>query len=93
MREYNVQDIDTLEEVYLKMRSWSTTHPNLAIFYNSGKPMCPKCSSLELESINPVQTNTQQYKGWRCKNCGGLARGRRTISDKEFGKTQLVNAV
>lgn len=93
MREYNIQDIGTLEEVYLKLRPWITTHPNLGIFFNSDVMMCPKCASTELQPVNPVPTDTQIYRGYRCKNCGGLARGKTTIATPEKRKSVLRNAV
>lgn len=93
MREYNIQDIGTLEEVYLKMRPWITTHPNLAMFYESDVIMCPKCSSTQLKIIKPINTDTQKYKGYRCENCGGIARGRATIATPEKRKSVLRNAV
>ena len=94
MREYNIQDIETLEEVYYALRPWATQHPNLGIFLENTRKVCPKCASPELKAIRKViNTNTQSYSGYECKNCGGYCRGRRNITDKEKKKSLLVNAV
>ena len=47
MREYNIDDILSLEEMYLKMRPWMTQHPNVAIMSSETleSPTCPKCGS------------------------------------------------
>ncbi len=93
MKEYNIGDIDTLEEVYYKLRQWDSKAPNVAIFQEETRSVCPKCGSGELKKTNPVRTNTQMYHGFRCRNCNGLARSRTTISDKDKRKALLVNAV
>lgn len=94
MREYNIQDVDTLEEVYYALRPWATQHPNLGIFLEQSRPVCPKCASPEVKMITkPICTNTQQYQGYECKNCGGMMRGRTTIASKEKRKSMIVHAV
>lgn len=93
LKEYNIGDIDTLEEVYYALRPWASRHPNIAVFMDTKKSACPKCGSYELEAVNPIRTNTMVYPGFRCKNCGGLSRGRHNISEKEVKKATLVNAV
>lgn len=92
LKEYNIGDIDTLEEVYYRLRSWATQHPNLGIYLHDTRSVCPKCASTDLERINPIATNTQIYPGYRCKSCGGLCRGTRTIAEKEKRLANRVNA-
>lgn len=43
MKKYNVDDVRTLEEVYLKMRPWIVQHPNIAAYFEGEAPACPKC--------------------------------------------------
>lgn len=94
MKAYNIQDVVTLEEVYYALRPWATQHPNLGIFLEENVSVCPKCASRELKPLRkPICTNTQQYKGYECKNCGGILRGSRTIATKEKRKSMVVNAV
>mgnify|MGYP003131836848 CR=1 FL=1 len=92
MKLYNILDTEILESVYYKLRAWSTKHPNLGIFSLENIPMCPKCQSIDLKKINSIPTNTQEYDGYRCNNCGGIARGPRTISPLEKRKATLRNA-
>lgn len=93
LKKYNIQDIDTLEEVYIKMRAWATNHPNLGVFFEEYRSVCPKCGSGELERISPIRTNTQVYEGYRCSNCGGLCRGTRTIAPIQRRRTMTTQAV
>lgn len=96
MRKYNIQDVDVLEEVYLKMRPWITDHPNMGVLKEEGRPICPKCGSGELQKPRRKHyctTNTGKYDLFVCRNCGGYCRGRTTVYDKEKRKALTVNAV
>lgn len=45
MKRYNVRDVTSLEELYLKLRPWNTTQPNAGVFIGGDKPVCSKCGS------------------------------------------------
>ena len=96
MEVYNRQDVKVLEEVYLKMRPWIADHPNMGILQEEGRPVCPKCGSGEMKRPTKKKfttTNTGKYRLYRCSNCTGYARSRRTELDKEKGKKLTVHAV
>lgn len=77
MRKYNIQDIDTLEEVYLKLRPWATQHPNMSVFQdNTDGPSCPKCGSEKVSPRGFYHTNVAVYQRYRCDCCGGWSRSR-----------------
>lgn len=95
MRVYNVQDVEVLEAVYLKLRPYIKSHPNIAVYTNSDKPSCSACGSnnIHLEKDKDGKqkyqtTNTGIFPVWRCE-CGALSRGRRTDFDKT--KTLLTS--
>lgn len=93
MKVYNIQDILTLEEVYMKMRPWIRNHANLGILLEADVPVCPKCGSVHVHHRGYTTTNTGKYRRYRCVDCGGWARTRLTEYDKEKRKVLLVNAV
>lgn len=96
MKTYNIQDVGTLEEVYLRMRPWISDHPNMGILLESNIPICPKCASPELRKPRRkhfITTNTQKYHLYTCTNCGGYARSRTTVLEKEKRKKLVVHAV
>jgi predicted RNA-binding Zn-ribbon protein involved in translation (DUF1610 family) len=93
MRLYNIQDILTLEEVYIKMRPWIRNHANLGIYIEHDGPVCPKCGSVHVTRRGYTTTNTGKYQRFRCNDCGGWARSRITELPKELRKVLLVNAV
>lgn len=92
MKAYNIQDIISLEEVYVKLRPWMPNHPNLGVLSESTDHVCPKCGSHHLQRRGFYTTNTGKYQRYQCNDCGGWSRTRRTELPKEVGKVLLTNA-
>jgi hypothetical protein len=91
MRIYNIQDVRTLEEVYLKMRPYMKRHPNVAVFAEADRPLCPKCGSGDIQLRGFVTTNVYKYRKYRCNSCGGWSRTRFNVLDTSITKNTLVN--
>jgi hypothetical protein len=82
MLEYNVQDVVVLEEVYMKLRHWSKTHPNVALFGPAGKPRCVCCGSEKLTKLDKSYfTSTCEYEMYSCGECGKMNRSRVSVSE------------
>lgn len=90
MREYNLGDIVTLEELYVEMLPWIDTHPNMAL-YNAGlaKPACPNCGGYHLQSRGLQRTKTQAYHRFQCTDCGSWSRERYSVTRRN--KNVLTN--
>lgn len=71
MAKYNIGDIKILRDVYLKLRPFMPTHPNLALYGNPSS--CPKCgaASIHLQSRGYKTTNLTKKRTWWCKVCKG----------------------
>jgi DNA polymerase III alpha subunit (gram-positive type)/DNA-directed RNA polymerase subunit RPC12/RpoP len=92
MERYNRRDVTILEEVYLRIRPWIKSHPNVGLFVNSDEPVCPYCGSEEvIEDDNHYYTMTGKYATYVCKRCGGISRARKTSFDKEKAKNLIVS--
>lgn len=89
MSKYNDQDVILLEEVYLKLRPYIRSHPNIGIYIESDRTICSCCGSGNLinERGKFFYTQTTKYPIFRCMDCGGLTRGRKTVLDKIVKKT------
>lgn len=89
MNEYNIADIVLLEEVYLRIRPYIKSHPNLDLYKDSAEATCPICGSTHLEEVSDKYFFTQavRYKVYRCDDCGGLSRSKTGV--KYFHKKQL----
>ena len=93
MKLYNIQDVVTLEEIYLKLRPWDRFHPNVGVFMQEDRPVCPKCGSHHIQYRGYTYTNVGKYRRIHCQDCGGWARTRHTEYPKEIRKELIINAV
>ena len=74
MLEYNKQDVVALEELYVRIRPWMKSHPNLALYVDSTESLCPTCTSDNLQWNGYYYTPAGKYASFRCLNCGALGR-------------------
>lgn len=89
MQIYNIQDVEVLEAVYLKLRPYIKSHPNVSVYMESDKQLCSACGSEDVVDTGNYQyTNTGKFKLYRCE-CGALSRGKRSDFDKT--KTALTS--
>lgn len=91
MQMYNRQDVDLLENVYLRLRNHSTRHPNLAATFGD-KPRCNICLSDNVTFTgNTVTTNLSEFPEVICNDCGARSKTRKSLTTKEQRKNFLSN--
>ena len=73
MRQYNVHDVDLLEEVYEKLRPWSTNHPNFNLY--TRETACPVCQGKKFQKRGHLMTRTGQKPRLQCTTCGKWSLG------------------
>jgi len=83
MDEYCQQDVRILEDVYIKLRPFVRSHPNLGLFINKGYKTCPACGSTDLKKEGRYQTTVNIYDAYRCQDCGSITRNRKHALSKE----------
>ena len=69
MAKYNKQDVDLLYNVYEKLKSWSTNHPNINVF--AGNDACPICGCKRLIKRGFNLNKTGKTQRLQCLDCGG----------------------
>lgn len=73
MLRYNRHDVILMEQVYLLIRPYMKTHPNLGMY--TDKTVCPKCGSSKGFKRGGFYSNsTTKYQIFRCKDCRGWTR-------------------
>lgn len=87
MEMYNKQDIVLLEEVYLRIRHWMTTHPNMNL-YQGSRIHCRVCGGLNLAPIDGAYhyMMVQKRQMYFCDDCRSWSKGE-IIKE---GKTPLL---
>jgi predicted RNA-binding Zn-ribbon protein involved in translation (DUF1610 family) len=91
MRKYNIPDIESCEQVYLKLRPWITGHPNVAIYSDGEELACPVCGGHHMRQDGHSYTNVGQYLRYQCDDCGAWSRSRYTVNSKEKRRALLTN--
>lgn len=91
MRKYNIPDVISMEELYLKLRPWVRGHTNVAVYTDDETMACPVCGSHKVEQDGFMYTNVGQYLRYQCGGCGAWSRSRRTINSVDKRKSLLTN--
>lgn len=87
MDKYCQQDVKILEDVYLYLRPFITSHPNLGLYIETNTQSCPSCGSTDLKKEGHYATNVNLYDAFRCGGCGSITRSRRSSVTQEDKKT------
>lgn len=74
MLDYNKQDVQLEEEVYMKLRPWMDKHPNLNVYSGTNFSVCPKCGTTNLHWNGKYATPLGLYRAFRCEDCGSIGR-------------------
>lgn len=73
MREYNVQDILSLEALYLRLRPYIGNHPNVGKHGHS----CPSCGSIDLQKRGVYKPKSGLvYDRFSCNTCGSWSKSK-----------------
>jgi len=87
MQKYNEEDVRLLEEVYIELRPWIKSHPNVGIYIDGEAKACPTCGSENIRRNGSYYTTTvNQYQSYSCNNCGSHCRelkGIRTLNERQ----------
>lgn len=91
MAKYNIGDITLLRNVYMKLRPFMPTHPNLALYGDIDS--CPKCGAhrSNLTRRGYRYTNLTKKVVWHCKACNGYSSSRLPVSAKVEPRPERVS--
>jgi len=90
MKEYNIQDVNVLEQVYERMLPWIPNHPNVGAYADS-PAVCPNCGGSHFQRRGTAIAVLLKYYRYQCKDCGKWVRGTKTISLKGVEKIVGIN--
>lgn len=86
MKEYNIMDVISLEELYTKLRAWYPTHVSLSAFMEKTEDevICPKCGGTHVQKRGSYVTKQGvRYQRYQCQTCYGWSKGRFSLSNKQ----------
>lgn len=82
MKTYNIDDVLSLEEIYLKMLPWAEGHPNVSVYDNKDEVACPRCNSSDIQWRGYRHTDVGKYHRYQCNGCGSWSSSRYTLLSK-----------
>lgn len=68
MKRYNAQDVTLLERVYLRLRPWASSHPDLSAY--SHHEGCPTCESKRIQRRGVNVARKSIKPRFQCVDCG-----------------------
>lgn len=83
MRKYNIRDVETLEELYLKLRPWTLNGPNFGLYDDAEDSVCPKCGGNDISKNGFIFLTVGKYQRFKCGSCGAWARASKPCNTKE----------
>jgi len=91
MEEYCRKDTELLEEVYIELRPWMTSHPNLPVIMNANEPCCINCGSYKFtDEVGYYPTAQNRYEAIRCARCGAISHKKKSLLTTNQRKVLLV---
>lgn len=74
LKEYNARDVIITERLYLRLRPWMTTHPNITV--KSGKDFhCPACGADKMHRRGWTYIKTYRAQRLVCTKCHRWSQG------------------
>lgn len=74
MKAYNERDVELLQDVYLKLLSWTSNHPNVGTLKGL-KDACRNCGSTDIIQDGYILTATGKRPQYRCGHCDTWMQG------------------
>jgi hypothetical protein len=75
MLRYCKQDTRLTEELYLTLRPYMSSHPNMAVLRDK-RSGCRNCGSTDMQARGYALTLTGRRRRFQCKSCGAYMQGK-----------------
>lgn len=91
MKEYNMMDVVSLEELYLKMAAWDNKHVNFNLYHEDNHKHVCRCGSHKVKESGFAYTGVSKFQQYTCLDCGASTRGRKNLFSKEKRDSLQMN--
>lgn len=79
MKEYQIQDVNLLVDLYEILKPWIKNGPHSAL-HDGVEGGCRNCSSTNLQRRGVAKTSTATYQRFQCQDCGSWNRGSKSLT-------------
>ncbi len=91
MRDYNIQDIYSTEDLFFKFRPY-IKNLNVALYVDGVIEICPVCGSKEWKPEGHFYTPAGKWPARRCQNCKCLYRTKTNVFKADKKKSLGINS-
>jgi hypothetical protein len=79
MLMYNKEDVWLLEDIFIRIMPYIKPYVNIALYMDAKEPSCAYCGSTNIiETGKFYYTSVGKYPVFRCGDCRGLTRSRKS---------------
>lgn len=89
MEEYNKHDVVVLEELYIRMRPWIPSHPNMSLYAEGEENRCAICGSSSVKEDGTYNSSSTVYTTFRCSVCSAVTRSSKAVDKRKPGLRSL----
>ena len=82
MKQYQLQDVNLLIDLYEKLKPWIKNHPNMGIGVEGA--VCTNCGSENMKRRGYELLNTGKYQKFQCNECHKWMRGKSAVATAEM---------
>jgi hypothetical protein len=94
MKKYNIMDVVSLEELYIKLRGWHSGHPLVFTPEEPDSHICPKCGGNRVHKRgNYVSKAGIKYQRYQCQSCFGWSKSRFADKQEKVYKERLPTSL
>jgi len=79
MKEYQIQDVNLLIDLYEILKPWIKNGPHVAL-HNNVEGGCRNCGSTHLNRRGVAKTASATYQRFQCQDCGSWNRGTKKLT-------------
>jgi hypothetical protein len=79
MKEYQIQDVNLLVDLYEILKPWIKNGPHSAL-HDGIEDGCRNCSGTNLQRRGYSKTSSATYQRFQCQDCGSWQRGSKSIT-------------
>ena len=79
MVKYNKNDVKIQEKVYLALRGYSDSHPNMNVIQDSNKLICTGCGGSNYVKNGFKTTRSGKFQRYQCNDCGTNFKDKKAI--------------
>lgn len=90
MKEYNINDVVILKDVYARLLPWVKGHTNYSMLNETSERVCPRCGGTRHQKRGYTYTNASKFQRFQCVSCGGWFKDNQILNKKQYKTSEII---